>query len=255
MRQESITKSFGLISVFPFLFKEATSHSEYMKHNIHEKCLSIERVVLLFFNFRSQLRVSSPEQRCIAENGVDSDRTVQKIISDLSQEVKNHLFILSGHRSFSGNPETRELPGCVFQNCLGRMGTLPVAVYPPAHSPGTSSKGKPADERKEDFVSSPVKAFGVWEDVRFTLYLQTQLIPSTKCVVCAPQRCDEGKDREEGSKRREDEKGDKASMSSTGYASRAFSVPKGRDRLTMYYKVDKHPSKKNNRRQLQSYLT
>ena len=33
-------------------------------------------------------------------------------------------------------------------------------------------------------------------------------------------------------------------MSSTGYASRAFSIPKGRDRFTMSYKVDKHPSKK-----------
>lgn len=50
MRQESITKSFGLISVFPFpFFKEATSHSEYMKHNIHEKCLSIERLFCFFF--------------------------------------------------------------------------------------------------------------------------------------------------------------------------------------------------------------
>ena len=51
-------------------------------------------------------------------------------------------------------------------------------------------------------------------------------------------------DREEGSERRKDEKGDKASMSSTGYASRAFSIPKGRDRLTVSYKVDKYSSKK-----------
>lgn len=57
------------------------------------------------------------------------------------------------------------------------MGTLSVAVYPPAHSPGTSSKGKPADERKEDFVSSPVKASGVWEDVRFTCISKLSLYP------------------------------------------------------------------------------
>jgi len=56
---------------------------------------------------------------------------------------------------------------------LGQNGDSACSCYPPAHSPGTSSKGKPADERKEDFVSSPVKASGVWEDVRFTLYLQT----------------------------------------------------------------------------------
>ena len=69
---------------------------------------------------------------------------------------------------------------------LGQNGTLSVAVYPPAYSPGTSSKGNPADERTEDFVSSPVKASGVWEDVRFTLYLQTELIGGTKPVVYAP---------------------------------------------------------------------
>ena len=39
-------------------------------------------------------------------------------------------------------------------------------------------------------------------------------------------------------------RGNKASMSSTGYASRAFSIPKGRDRLTVSYKVDKYSSKK-----------
>ena len=33
-------------------------------------------------------------------------------------------------------------------------------------------------------------------------------------------------------------------MSSTGCASRTFSVPKGRDRLAVSYKVDEHPSKK-----------
>lgn len=39
-------------------------------------------------------------------------------------------------------------------------------------------------------------------------------------------------------------RGNKASMSSTGHASRAFSIPKGRDRLIVSYKVDKYSSKK-----------
>lgn len=48
-------------------------------------------------------------------------------------------------------------------NCLSRMRHVPIAGYPSAYSPGTSSKGKPADERKESFVPSPVKDSGVGE--------------------------------------------------------------------------------------------
>lgn len=54
------------------------------------------------------------------------------------------------------------------------------------------------------------------------------------------------KEREaEGRGRKKDERGNKASMGSTG-VSRISSAPKGKGRLIVSYKVDKYPSKKNN---------
>lgn len=49
---------------------------------------------------------------------------------------------------------------------------------------------------------------------------------------------------EKGRERKKSGGGNKAFMDSTGYDSRTFSIPKGKGRLIVAHKVDKHPSKK-----------
>lgn len=84
--------------------------------------------------------------------------------TDTSHEVKDCLFLISGHRSFH---DYLQVYLKSFQNCSSRTRHLPVSGYPgcttsnPLRHGGFSPKGKPANERKESSVLSLIKVSGV----------------------------------------------------------------------------------------------
>lgn len=173
-----------MISVFPFLFKEATSYSVYMKHSIQERCLFIERG---FFLSLGTSHLESPywakmdcrgwgRQWPSLYSGLSQIYSKKwKVISSFYLDIDLFMVTLSWNNYLDVYLRAP-------QNCLSRMRHLPVAGYPLAHSPGTSSKGKPADEGKEGFVPSPVKASGVWEKCQ--IYLVSPNLAHTQCKAC-----------------------------------------------------------------------
>lgn len=108
-----------LVCLF-FHFKEATSHNGYMKHNTYERCLFIERGFLKF-------RFSPSGQKWVAGDGIDSSHPCMEDChsTDVFQEVKDCLFLLSGHRSLHSDRGPK-----ASQNSLSGMGHPSVAHYP-----------------------------------------------------------------------------------------------------------------------------
>lgn len=148
--------------------------------------------LFFFFKFRTQSpRFSPPGRTWFAGDGVGSGHhcVEDRPSTDLSQEVKDYLFLISGHRSSHGDPGPKWLSGCTSQgtsklleqNGASACSWLPSEYHQhiPLGCGWFSPKGKAADERKEGFVPLPVKASGMRENVRFISKRSTHLLYST----------------------------------------------------------------------------
>lgn len=88
--------------------------------------------------------------------------TVWRTISDLSHEVKSYLFLLSGNRSFHGDPGPKWLPGCVSQGTSQLLEQNEACAYswlPISILPWDIIKRKASRWKEREFCPLPCERF------------------------------------------------------------------------------------------------